>query len=57
MMIFKHIHKDLQGQIISEITYEVHQESGLDEVMQEFRQFLLAVSYHPDTVSKYIEAN
>lgn len=56
MMTFSHSDIDLQGNIVSSITYTVHQDSGIHDVMQEFRRFLLAVSFHPDTVTQYIEA-
>lgn len=56
MMTFTHSQTDLQGNIVSSITYTVYDDGGIDEVMQEFRRFLLAVSFHPNTVDKYIEA-
>ncbi len=56
MMTFTHSHQDMQGNTVSSITYTVYDDGGIDEVMQEFRRFLLAVSFHPNTVDKYIEA-
>ncbi len=57
MMEFRHYHEDLLGNITTSISYKIHQDGGtLDDVMQEFRRFLLAVSYHPDSIDKYIEA-
>lgn len=56
MMTFTHTHKDLHGNVVSEIEYKVHDDGGIHDVMQEFRRFLLAVSYQPETVDKYIEA-
>jgi len=38
----------------SRITYETDAVNAGD-VVQEFRQFLLAIGYHPDTVNRYIE--
>jgi len=55
MMTFSHSRKDLHGNIISHLTYTVYEDSGIHDVMQEFRRFLLAVSFHPKTVDKYIE--
>ena len=57
MMIFLHLNNDIKGKPISEIEYMVHEDSDIHEVMQEFRRFLLAVSFQPATVDKYIEAN
>jgi len=54
-MTFSHSRKDLHGNIISHLTYTVYEDSGIHDVMQEFRRFLLAVSFHPKTVDKYIE--
>ncbi len=56
MMTFTHSHTDLQGNIVSSITYTVYDDGGIHDVMQEFRRFLLAVSFQPETVDKYIEA-
>lgn len=56
MMIFKHAHCDLGNRLTSEIEYTVHNEGDIHEVMNEFRQFLLAVGYHPETVERYIKA-
>lgn len=57
MMTFTHSHTDLNGNVTTEIKYTVHEDGGIDEVMQEFRLFLLAVSFCPETVDKYIEVN
>lgn len=57
MMEFKYTHKDIRGEISTEISYVTHDADDLHSVMQEFRHFLLAVSFHPDSVEKYIEAN
>ena len=56
MIEFKYIHTDLNGQLSTEISHKVHSDEGLQDVIQEFRRFLLAVSYHPDSVDQYIEA-
>ena len=56
MMTFKHSHTDPAGNIVSELEYTVHEDGSITDVMQEFRRFLLAVSFHPETVDKYIEA-
>lgn len=55
-MTFKHKHIDYLGNVVSEIEYKVYGDEGIDSVMQEFRRFLLAVSFQPGTVDKYIEA-
>ena len=56
MMTFTHTHKDLDGNVVVEIEHKIHSDNGLDDIMQEFRRFLLAVSYSTATVDKYIEA-
>lgn len=56
MMTFTHSHQDLKGNITSSIEYTVHEEGDIDDVMQEFRLFLLAVSFQPTTVDKYIKS-
>lgn len=39
------------------ISYKVRDEHpSLQEIMQEFRLFLLAVGYHPDGVEEHIQA-
>lgn len=37
------------------ICYRVQEDLTIDEMMQEIRCFLLALSYQPSTVDKYIE--
>lgn len=54
MIEFKYKHEDLRGEILTEISH-LTREEGLNEVVQEFRHFLLAVGFHPDSVKKYIE--
>lgn len=56
MMTFTHTHTDLQGNAVSSITYTAHNDESIHEVMQKFRRFLLAVSFQPETVDQYIEA-
>ncbi len=56
MMEFRHVHEGLGGEVNTSISYKVYDSDSLDEVMQEFRRFLLAVSFHPDSVEKYIPA-
>jgi hypothetical protein len=53
---FKHIHKELSGRPISEINVILHQDLDLTEMVQEFRQFLLAIGFHPEGVEKHIES-
>lgn len=55
MITFKHEHKDLMGRISSEISLTTHEE-GLSELITEFRHFLLAIGFHPESVDNYIEA-
>ena len=57
MITFTHVHKDLHGNILSTVTYTVHNEGTIKDVMRDFRLFLLAASFHPETVDKYIEAD
>lgn len=57
MMTFTHSNTDLQGNLVSSVVYTVYDvDAGIHDVMQEFRRFLLAASFHPDTVDEYIEA-
>lgn len=53
MLEFKRIDEKL-GEVLC---YRVKEDLTIDELMQEFRYFLLALSYQPGTVDKYIEAN
>lgn len=56
MMEFKYKHMSLHGKLESEITYTIYnKDGGLNTIMQEFRRFLLAVSFHSDAISEYIE--
>lgn len=57
MITFNHVHKDLQGNVAVEIEYRVHEECGIHDIMQEFRRFLLAVSFNSASIDEYIEAN
>ncbi len=56
MLIFKHIHKNFEDDIESDVEYTVYGDPDIHRVMQEFRRFLLAVSFQPATIDKYIEA-
>lgn len=56
MMTFTHIHQDLRGITEASVTVTLYNDIGIHEVMQEFRRFLLAVSFHPETIDNYIEA-
>ncbi len=38
------------------ICYRVHEHLPLSELLQEFRYFLLALGYHPESVEEHIEA-
>jgi len=54
---FKYEYLDSRtNEMITETTITSY-EDGLTEIMQEFRHFLLAVGYHPESVDSYIEAN
>lgn len=55
MMEFNWVHTDYQGNITSEIIYKVLEDGDLSNTMQEFRRFLLAVGFHPESVNNYIE--
>lgn len=57
MMIWTCEHRDVHDEISTEITFKLNNDSGIHEVMQEFRRFLLAVSFTPGTVDQYIEAD
>ncbi len=57
MMTFKYEYEDLRDKLACEIEYTLHDDSSIHEVMQNFRRFLLAVSFHPESVDEYIEAD
>ena len=40
----------------TEIEYTVEDGGDIHDLMQAFRRFLLAVSYHPETIDLYIKA-
>ena len=52
---FKYEHKDISGNVTTEVEHTTHEES-LSNIMQEFRQFLLGIGFQPDSVETYIEA-
>ena len=54
-MEFKYVFTNIQGDIETEIIYKTI-ESDIHSVMQDFRHFLMAAGYHPDTIAQYIEA-
>ncbi len=54
-LTFTHVRRNFQGDIETQIKYSIFNEGGIDEVMQEFRRFLLAVSFHPNSISEYIK--
>lgn len=56
MMTFKYTHTNLSGRLVSQVEHIIYDSGDIHEVMQEFRRFLLAVSYHPDSISEYVEA-
>ena len=56
MMTFTHTHQDLKGMTEASVIVTLYNDDSIHDVMQEFRRFLLAVSFQPETVDKYIEA-
>lgn len=56
MITFTHTHENMHGEVVNEIVYKVHEEGNLHDLMQDFRRFLLAVSYQPGSIDQYIEA-
>lgn len=56
MITFSHYSKDVKENTISSVSYTVYEDANLSDLMQEFRRFLLACSYTPESVDKYIEA-
>jgi hypothetical protein len=36
------------------VEYELSDESSISEVVDAFRSFLIAATYHPDTIDEYI---
>ena len=55
MMTFTHTHEDLRGNTVSTVQMVVYEDSTISDVLQEFRRFLLAVSFSPETVDRHIE--
>ena len=53
MIEFRRLSEDYKEMLV----YRCHDHLTLDEMMQEFRYFLLALGYHPDGVEKHIEAD
>jgi hypothetical protein len=53
---FKHEFKNIRGELVSEVSMKIYADEGLDDIVQEFRRFLLAVSFQPGSIDKYIEA-
>ncbi len=53
MLTLNHKHKDIYGKVVSEITM-CSEEADLSEVMDDIKRFLIAVGFHPESVSKYI---
>lgn len=56
MIEFKHEFKNIRGELVSEVSMKIHEDESLEDIMQEFRRFLLAVSFQPVSVDKYIDA-
>jgi len=40
---------------VESIEMRVSKEAGMDQMMQAFKGFLLAIGYHPNSVREYIE--
>ena len=55
MIEFKYEFKDQFNYLQSKVVVECNADT-LSDVMQEFRHFLLAIGYCPETVDDYIEA-
>lgn len=53
-MEFKCTHRDLQGRDTTVVTYTVLETGDIYDVMQEFKYFLLATGFQPETVNKVI---
>ena len=51
---FKYEFKDIRDRVTTEVTVVSH-EDGLGELVQEFRHFLLAIGFAPESVANYIE--
>jgi hypothetical protein len=54
MITFKYEFKDVRDQLTTEVEYTIHDDS-LPEIVQSFRQFLMGIGFHPDSVKAYIE--
>lgn len=55
MITFSHANQSPQGKTELAISYTVHNEGSIHEIMQNFRCFLLAVGFQPEAVNIYIE--
>ncbi len=53
---FKYEFKDRFDELQSSVSVESYEES-LPEIIQTFRNFLLAIGFQPESVNEYIEEN
>lgn len=56
MTKFEHEHTSFCNDPESSVSMVLHNDASLNDVVQEFRKFLLAVGFHPSSVDNYIEA-
>lgn len=52
MIEFKYEFKDILGVVQSELVLKSYQER-LPEIIQDFKNFLLSMGFHPDSVNEY----
>lgn len=52
MIEFKYIYKDAYDRVENETHIITHQD-GLSEVIDDFRHFLLAIGYQPESIAGY----
>lgn len=59
MIIFKKVKDDrdtlIKSEVEAEITFEVHEEAHVKDLLYEFRQFMLALGYSESLVNEYLD--
>lgn len=54
MIVFKHERTSFTNDPDVSIEFTLHQDEDIHKIMQEFRRFLLAVSFQPGSIDEYI---
>jgi hypothetical protein len=54
-MKFSHEFRDLSGKLVSTVKFELLVDDSILDVLEAFRSFLVAVTFSPEQVDKYIK--